>query len=177
MVGILVSFWDGLFSGVMLVLGNECIWNCKEKTSDYPLSVPQCMNLYHQLVSVCHSWTLSESQFISKYFKNTCFIFHSLFPCLSCWRVSASTSPTSTIQPARPWRSFLSDAWNDSVIAPVDATGKGAGSKGESYISEHRGTSWADETVKRAKRGLSSAFRFFGWIGLVGFHLLMLYNP
>ena len=29
MVGILVSFWDGLFSGAMLVLGRVLLWLCE----------------------------------------------------------------------------------------------------------------------------------------------------
>ena len=74
-----------------------------------------------------------------------------------------SNHPTTT-----PWRSFLSEA-SDSVIDSVDATGKGAGSTGESYFSEHRGTSW--ETTRFGHLGIFFRLIGFSYV-FVGFHLM-----
>ena len=77
--------------------------------------------------------------------------------------------PPSQHQPSNhptPWRSFLSESASDSVITTGlgVATGKGAGSKGESYSSEHRGTS-LDETKR--SRGLGYLVNWFGWVSTV----------
>ena len=85
--------------------------------------------------------------------------------------------PPSQHQPSNhptPWRSFLSESASDSIITTGlgVATGKGAGSKGESYISEHRGTSLGLDETKRGSRGFGffcSGYlvNWFGWVSTV----------